>query len=196
MASTVPALTPRVKESVFCYNTGVASLTRAQPIRLEARPGRLIALDAAGLLLGAAVLVAARLVPQLVSPLAFWLLIAALVSAFAVDFLVWFVHGVRAIELDGDALVVRRGRERSPERIERASVSRVRTRRSWGGRVIELRLRRLPRSRAACRTGKELAALVARLLRRDRVQLREDAFDRSRFSDLAGLLAGWNRRDS
>jgi len=180
---------------VFWYNTGVASLRRAQPVRLEARPGRLAALDAAGLLLGVALLVAARLVPQLVSPLAFWLLLAALVAAFAVDFLAWFVRGVRAIELDGDALVVRRGRGRSPERIERASICRVRTRRSWGGRVIELR-RRLPRARAARPLGRAPATLVARLLRRDRVLLREDAFDRSRFSDLAELLAGWNRRDS
>jgi hypothetical protein len=132
------------------------------------------AIGAAGFALGAVLLVAARLVPQLVSPLAFWLLAAALAAGFGVDLLAWYFRGIRAIELDGDTLVLRRGRGRSVRRIPRASVRVVRSRRTWGGRTIELRLRG-----------------AGRLPRRGRTVLRDDAFDREAFADLADRLESW-----
>ena len=89
------------------------------------------AIGAAGFLLGVALLVAARFVPQLISPLAFWLLVAALVAGFGVDLFLWFSRGVRAIELDGDTLIIHRGRRRFVrQRIERTSVRSVRLRRN------------------------------------------------------------------
>ena len=153
------------------------------------------AIGAAGFLLGVALLVAARFVPQLISPLAFWLLVAALVAGFGVDLFLWFSRGVHAIELDGDTLIIHRGRRRFVrQRIERASVRSVRLRRNWGGQVIEIRLRRQSRRGAARRPGRAIARLTLPLLERDRVLLRDDAFDREAFTRLAGLLNGWNRR--
>jgi hypothetical protein len=168
LAWTVSAGSPRVKVNRFWYNTGVAPPNRARPLRLESLPGRMPAIDAAGFALGAVLLVAARFIPQLVSPLAFWLLAAALAAGFGVDLLAWFFRGIRAIELDGDTLVLRRGRGRSVQRIPRASVRGVRARRSWRGQTIELKRRGL-----SC------------------VVLRDDAFDREAFAGLADRLASW-----
>lgn len=151
----------------------------------------MIATNAAGFLFGTALLVVARLVPQLVSPLAFWLLFAALAAAFGVDLLAWFLRGIRAIELDGGALTLYRGRQRSPQRIERTSVSRVRVRRRWGGRAIEIMLRQASPRISAGGVRSAAAALLERLLRRDRVLLRDDAFDRAAFADLAVRLSTW-----
>lgn len=152
-------------------------------------------IDAAGFLLGVALLVAARFVPQLVSPLAFWLLVAALATGFGVDLLLWYSRGVHAIELDGDTLILHRGRRRFVrQRIERASVRGVRLRRKWGGQVIDIRLLRPAHRGAARRPGRAMAWLRERLPGRDRVLLRDDAFDREEFARLAGLLDGWNRR--
>jgi predicted membrane metal-binding protein len=172
----------------------VAFPPRVSPLRLESRPGRIPAIDAGGFLLGVVLLVAARLVPQLISPLAFWLLFAALVCAFGVDFLFWLMRGVRAIELNGDVLTLRRGRSRTVQRIERASVRSARSRRSWGGRVIQIRLQQPGGRGAGLPVGYPFQRLRARLLRRDRVLLRDDAFDREAFASLAELLTGWNRR--
>jgi hypothetical protein len=155
----------------------------------------MIAIDASGFLLGALLLVAVRFVPQLVSPLAFWLLLSTLAAAFGADLLGWFLQGVRAIELDGNTLILRRGRRRSLQRIERASVRRVVSRRRWGGQTLEIRLRQLT-ARSGTRTVKGVLAslrerLMWRFTRRDRVLLRDDAFDRRGFADLAGRLAAW-----
>ena len=139
-------------------------------------------------------LVAARLVPQLISPLAFWLLFAALVCASGVDFLLWFTRGVRAIELNGDVLTLRRGRTRTVQRIERASVRSMRSGRSWGGRVIQIRIRQAGSPGAGRPVGYLIPRLLSRLLGRDRVLLRDDAFDREAFASLATLLTGWNHR--
>jgi len=147
---------------------------RPRILRLASRPSRILAIDAAGFLLGAAVLVAARFVPQLLSPLAFWLLLASLAAGFGIDLLLWMRRGVRAIELEGRTLILRRGTAREVQRIERADVRGVSTRRRWGGRSIEVR------------TGGR---------RRRRTLLRDDAFDREEFSGLAEVLEGWNRRD-
>jgi predicted membrane metal-binding protein len=148
-------------------------------------------IDAAGFLLGAVLLVAARLVPQLISPLAFWLLLAALACVFGVDLLLWFARGVHAIELDGDTLILRTGRSRAVRCIERASVRSVRSRRTWGGQMIEIRLQQ-QEGRGAGRSFKNVRARsISRLFRRDRVLLREDAFDRAEFAFLVQRLTAW-----
>jgi hypothetical protein len=126
------------------------------------------ATGAAGFALGAILLVAARFVPQLISPLAFWLLLAALAAGFGVELLLWASRGVRAIELDGDTLSLWGGRTRSIQRIERSAVRTVRSRRSWGGNSIELTFPD-----------------------RGRTMLRDDAFDRDAFAGLADRLAAW-----
>jgi hypothetical protein len=131
------------------------------------------AIDAAGFAVGAILLVAARLVPQLISPLAFWLLIAALAAGFGIDLLHWLARGVHAIILDGDLLILRRGRHSAIQRIDRASVETVTSRRGWGGQAIEVRLRG-PGGRG-------------------RVLLRDDAFDRAEFALLAERLTAWER---
>ncbi|OHD74791.1 MAG: hypothetical protein A2177_15510 [Spirochaetes bacterium RBG_13_68_11] len=148
-------------------------------------------IDAAGFLLGAVLLVAARLVPQLISALAFWLLLAALACVFGVDLLLWFARGVRAIELDGDTLTVRRGRSRTAQRIERVAVRSVRSRRTWGGQMIAIGLRQQEGRGAGRRLENAIARLFSRPFRKDRVLLRDDAFDRAEFTFLAERLTAW-----
>jgi predicted membrane metal-binding protein len=146
------------------------------------------AIDAAGFLIGAILLVAVRFVPQLISPLAFWLLLSALAAGFGVDLILWFSRGIHAIELEGDTLTLHRGHRRSVrQRVERTSVRCVRARRSWGGQVVEIRLRRYG-DRGIARL---LSRLVSRLLGQDRVLLRDDAFDREAFAVLTERLAVW-----
>jgi len=149
----------------------------------------MIATNAAGFLFGAALLVVVRLVPQLLSPLAFWLLLAGLAAAFGADLLAWFLRGIRLIELDGGTLTLHRGRQRSSQRIERTSISRARVRRRWGGQAIEIRLRQPALRSSAGGVRSAATALLGRMLRRNRVLIRDDAFDRSAFAALADRLA-------
>ncbi len=182
LARTVAAGTPRVKEIRFWYNGRVAVPPRSSsrrtapprlpPLRLAARPGRLAAVDGAGLVFGAVLLVGLRLIPQLLSPLAFWLLLAALAAGFAGDFLLWHFRGARTVEIDGDTLALRSGRLSALRRIERASVRAVKSRRRWGGMSIAISLR----------TGAS---------RGTRVRLRDDAFDPGEFATLAERLSAW-----
>jgi hypothetical protein len=171
LARTVPAGHPRVKASGFWYNGRVAAPPRLPPLRLSARPGRLVAVDGAGFVLGAALLAALRLVPQLLSPLAFWLLLVALATAFAVDFLRWHLRGVRSVNLEGDLLTLQSGRLPAVRRIERTAVREVRSRRRWGGHALTIMLR----------TGKRLL-------------LRDDAFDPAGFLALTDRLRTWTAR--
>jgi predicted membrane metal-binding protein len=194
LARTVAARYPRVKASSFWYNTGVAPPTRTRPLRLESRPGRMPAIDAAGFLFGAVLLVAARLIPQLISLLAFWLLLAALACGFGVDLFLWFHRGVHAIELDGDMLTLRRGRSRTVQRMERTLVRSVRSRRTWGGQKIVIKLRQPQVRGVVHRLHNAKDQLLSYLLRRDRVVLRDDVFDRETFASLAEQLTCWNRR--
>jgi hypothetical protein len=168
LARNVTAGPPRVKASGFWYNGRVAAPPRLPPLRLSARPARLVAIDGAGFALGAALLAGLRLIPQLLSPLAFWLLLAALAAAFAGDFLYWHLRGVRSVELDGDVLTLQSGRLPAVRRIERAAVREVRSRRRWGGLALTI----MPR------TG-------------NRIRLRDDAFDPAEFASLAGRLRVW-----
>jgi hypothetical protein len=155
----------------FWYNTGVTTVERSAPLRLESRPARVLAIDAAGFLFGVALLTGARFVPQLISPLAFWLLFAALAAAFGSDGLRWLLRGVRRIELDGDTLTLRTGIRRASQRIERAEVRAVRARRGWGGQAVVLKI--------GGRSG------------RRRIVLRDDAFVRTAFAGLVERLAAW-----
>jgi hypothetical protein len=150
------------------------------------------AIDATGFLIGTVLLIAVRFVPQLISALAFWLLLVALAAGFGIDLLLWFSRGIHAIELDGDTLTLHRGRRHSIRQlIERASVRSVRSRRSWGGQTVEIGLQRPAVQSAARRDESVTARLVSRLLGRDRVLLRDDVFDREAFAGLAERLAAW-----
>lgn len=122
--------------------------------------------------MGAAALGIARLIPRLLSPLAFWLLLAALVAALGTGQLAWHLCGVRAAELDGDALTLRRGR--GALRIDRGAVLGVRKRR--GGRLLVVSARGVRG-------------------RRFRVPLSDEAFDPAEFAALAGRLCSWTGAD-
>lgn len=129
--------------------------------------------------------------PQLISPLAFWLLLAVLAAAFGTDLIVWLRRGVHAIDLDGDTLLLRRGHQRTVQRIELASVRSVRSRRSWGGQAVEIVLHGQGAQAPAGTIARLSARVLSRLARSDRVVLRDDAFDRDAFRTLADRLGGW-----
>jgi hypothetical protein len=137
---------------------------------IYARAGRLAAVDAGAALAGAAVLVALRLVPQLLSPLAFWLLLGVVWAGFAADFLVRWLRGVRALCVEGETLLLLAGARRTMRRIPRQQVSRVRVRRRWGGKRLEVHLHG----------------------RRRPLAISDDAFVRSDFDRLTTLLAAWS----
>jgi hypothetical protein len=137
------------------------------PTWVQARAGRVAAIDAVAAALAAAALVLLRLVPQVLSPLAFGLLLALSVAGFGADFARWLIRGVRAVGIDGDALVLLEGRRR--RRIGREEVSEVTVLRRWGGRRIEL-------------------ALAGG---RRRVVISDDGYSRADFERLSSLLAAW-----
>ncbi len=147
--------------------------SRAAGSWMHARAGRLAAVDAGAAALGTALLVALRLIPQLLSPLAFGLLLACLLAGFGVDFLAWWLRGIRAVGLEADGLLLVRGARRASQRIDRTEISAVRVRRRWAVRRIEITL-------SAKAPG-----------RRRRVVLTDDVFSGPDFERLASQLAAW-----
>src|SRR5512146_1380031 len=92
---------------------------------INAHPRYLIVTNAAVLLLVEALLVGIRGARVLVSPLAFWLLTAALVLGLAADVAAWFWRGVRSVVLEGDLITVYRGPALSPRAFARGEVARL-----------------------------------------------------------------------
>jgi hypothetical protein len=141
--------------------------------RMDARP-RLVYTSAAGaLVLIVALLLAARLVPSLVSVLAVVLLSAAAAAGLAAEVLVWRARGVRSVEIGDDTLTVFRGRGLAARAVPRSSVASVRASRRWGGRLAVLTLK------------------GSRHERRTVLRISEAAFPREQFSRFLAILETW-----
>ena len=135
----------------------------------DARLRYVLFTDAAVFAVGALLIVLVSRVRSLVSPLAAWLLLAALVIGFAVEITLWLLLGVRRVELEADALTLTVGRRRRIHRIERQELSRVRITRHLGRTTLLLKLR----------TGA-------------RLRIPEDAFPREAFARLLAGLEAWS----
>ena len=125
--------------------------------------------DAAVFVVGALLIILVSRVRSLVSPLAAWLLMAALVIGFAVEIILWLLVGVRRVELAEDALTLTVGRRRRTHRVQRQDLARIRITRHLGRTALLLKLR----------TGA-------------RLRIPEDAFPRDAFARLLSALEGWN----
>ena len=110
-----------------------------QPMTVHAHPRYLIVTDAAALLLAEALLVGIRQVRVLVSPLAFWLLTAALVIGFASDVALWFRRGVRSVSLEDEVLTTYRGPELLPRAIARRDLAWMKVTQFPGAGRVKLR---------------------------------------------------------
>jgi hypothetical protein len=125
--------------------------------------------DAAVFSVGALLIVLLSRVRSLVSPLAAWLLLAALVIGFAVEITLWLLLGVRRVELEEYTLTLTVGRSRRTHRVERQDLSRIRITRHLGRTSLLLKLK----------TGA-------------RLRIPEDAFPREAFARLLSALERWN----
>jgi hypothetical protein len=135
----------------------------------EARLRYVLFTDAAVFVAGALLIVLISRVRSLVSPLAAWLLFAALATGFAVEIALWVLLGVRRVELEGDTLFITAGRRRLTHRVERQDLARIRITRHLARSTLLLKLR----------TGA-------------RLRIPEDAFPREAFARLLSALERWN----
>jgi hypothetical protein len=125
--------------------------------------------DAAVFVVGALLVILASRLRSLVSPLAAWLLLAALVVGFAVEITLWLLRGVRRVEVDENTLTLTVGRRRKIQSVERQDIARMQVSRHLG------------------RT-----ALLVKLKTGARLRIPEDAFPREAFAQLLSALEGWN----
>jgi hypothetical protein len=144
-------------------------------LRMDARPVLLYTASAGALVLIAALLLLARLVPALVSVLAVVLLSAAVAAGLTAEVLVWQARGIRSVEIDGDTLTVYRGRTLAAQAVARASVTALRAARRWGGRIAVLTLK-------DARPGKRTVLRIG-----------EEAFPREQFTRFLTVLEAWRR---
>ena len=136
--------------------------------RIDAHPRYLIATNVAGFMAGAILLFSLSRIPTLLSTLALVVLILALALLFGLDIAAWYRRGIRSVELDGDALIVCRGKSLRAQRIERARVSGI---------------------RIVYRLGRRTAILD--LASRRALRIAEDAFPRESFARFLSALEGW-----
>ena len=92
----------------------------------------LIATDAAAFAVGAVLLLLVSMIRSFLSPLAVALLIACLAIGFGIDIGVWFLQGIRSIELDEESLTLHRGPSLEIQRVDRGAVSAVTLRGRFG----------------------------------------------------------------
>jgi len=137
-------------------------------ISINAHIRYVLGTDVVVFVVAAVLIVLASRIRSLISPLALWLLLAALVVGFAVEILLWIFLGVRRVELEEDALTLTVGRQWRAHRVERQDVIRVQVTRRLGRGALLLRLR----------TGA-------------RLRIPEDAFPRESFARLLDALARW-----
>jgi len=137
-------------------------------VYLTAHPRYLITSDLIAFLLVSLVLLVILLIPTLLSPLAFVLLVLCVAVGFYVDIALWYMRGIRSVALDDDALTLYRGKDLSPRRVEQKTVSGVAIRRGIGRRAAIVRLR----------DGK-------------RLRIPEDAFPPESFARFLAALTAW-----
>ncbi len=137
---------------------------------IHAHSRYLIVTDAVVLVLVEALLFGVGRVRVLLSPLAFWLLSAAVLVGFALDVAAWYWKGVRAVEVDDDLLTVYRGRSLSAQAFSRSSIVRLKVTRFPGARRVRLR---------------------ASSGRREKIA--EQAFPRDEFTRFLSIMETWKR---
>ncbi len=137
-------------------------------ISAEARLRYVLVTDAAVFVVGVLLIVLVSRIRSLVSPLAAWLLLGALVVGFALEITLWILRGVRRVELEEDALILTVGSDRRTRRVQRRDIVRIR---------ITSRLGR--------------TALHLRLANGARLRIPEDAFPREAFARLVSALQRW-----
>jgi hypothetical protein len=137
-------------------------------ISIDAHLRYVLATDAVAFLAAAILIFLVSRVRSLVSPLALWLLVAALVFGLGVEIALWLLAGIRRVELDDDVLTLTVGRRRRTHRVERADLARLRVTRRLGRSTVLVRLR----------SGA-------------RLRIPEDAFPREAFTRLLSELERW-----
>ena len=137
---------------------------------IHAHPRYLIVTDAAVLVIVEALLFGISRARVLLSPLAFWLISAAVLVGFALDVAAWYWKGVRSVDVDEDLLTVYRGPALSPNSFPRSSIVRLKVTRFPGARRVLLR---------------------AASGRRERIA--EQAFPRDEFTRFLSTMEMWER---
>ncbi len=137
---------------------------------MHAHPRYLIVTNAAVLVLAEAILVGIRSARVLVSPLAFWLLTAALVLGLAAEVAAWFWRGIRTVDLGDDLITVYRGPSLTARAFERREVRRLAVSRFPGAARVRIR---------------------AASGRRERIT--EQAFPREEFARFLSAVETWQR---
>lgn len=137
-------------------------------VSVNAHPRYLIATDAASFAIGAVLLLLVSRIRLFLSPLAVVLLIICLAMGFGFDILIWFLNGIRSIELDGESLTLYRGLSLETQRINCETITAVSVRSRLGRRSV-----------------------VLLLGEKHKLRIAEDAFPREEFARFLSALAGW-----
>jgi hypothetical protein len=132
----------------------------------------ILATDLAAFLLAVLIVLLASRIPDLLSPLAAVVVIAALAIAFGGDVVIWVSRGIRSIEIDEETLTLFRGRALKPQVIRRQEIAGLVIKRRFMRRTVTVRLSRI------------------KVLR-----ITEEAFSPEAFSRFLSVLAGWDRRN-
>ncbi len=132
----------------------------------------ILATDLAAFLLAVLIVLLASRIPDLLSPLAAVVVIAALAIAFGGDVVIWMSRGIRSIEIDAETLTLFRGRALKPQVIRRQEIA---------GLVIKRRFMR--------------RTVTVRLSRIKALRITEEAFSPEAFSRFLSVLAGWDQRN-
>lgn len=138
-------------------------------ISVEAHLRYVLATDAVAFAAAAILIILVSRIRSLISPLAVWLLAAALVFGLAIEIVLWILLGVRRVELEDDALTLTVGRRQQKHRVERQDLARLRVTRRLGRTAVTVRLR----------SGA-------------RLRIPEDAFPKEAFARLLDALAAWS----
>jgi hypothetical protein len=144
-------------------------------MRVEARIGRIIAVNGAALGLAIVILFVLLRLRLVISPLAFWLLLAVCTAITGGEVALWARRGVRAVEAGPTGLTLWRGPRLTEERIPAEAMRGLSVTRRLGRKRMVFRLP--PRELTVRR-------FTVRLPRR--LVLAEDAFSGA---DFAALLA-------
>jgi hypothetical protein len=137
-------------------------------VSVNAHPRYLIATDAASFAIGAVLLLLVSRIRLFLSPLAVLLLIICLAMGFGFDILIWFLNGIRSIELDGESLTLYRGLSLEMQRFNRETITAVSVRSRLGRRSV-----------------------VLLLGEKHKLRIAEDAFPSEEFARFLSALAGW-----
>jgi hypothetical protein len=137
-------------------------------VSVDAHPRYLIFTDAASFAIGAILLLLVSRIRPLLSPLAVVILIACLAGGFAFDVLIWYMKGIRSIELDDESLALYRGPSREAQRILRGQISGV---------------------TFYSKLGRRGAVLLLGV--KHKLRIAEDAFPKEEFERFLSTISGW-----